>query len=154
MSRNGRNAISPVYRHFLLFLLFLDTFSLILDTKVSRNGNDGKSVTYAGPEQPFRCLDSTGTNHNDILGTQVCSDGELSYTSCIELHRVASRFVSFQFDTTAVVIQSDPVVRFPNSLGCELTEQRVYTRGTGNLTRKRFIEKKRKTNRQMSVLGR
>ena len=30
---------------------------------------------------------STGTNHNDILGTQVCSDGELSYTSCIELHR-------------------------------------------------------------------
>ena len=22
-----------------------------------RNGNDGKSVTHAGPEQPFRCLD-------------------------------------------------------------------------------------------------
>ena len=29
---------SPISRHFLSFLLFLDTFSLILDTKVSRNG--------------------------------------------------------------------------------------------------------------------
>ena len=30
--------VSPISRHFLSFLLFLDTFSLILDTKVSRNG--------------------------------------------------------------------------------------------------------------------
>ena len=29
---------SPTSRHFLSFLLFLDTFSLILDPKVSRNG--------------------------------------------------------------------------------------------------------------------
>ena len=54
---NRRNCVSPISRHFLSFLLFLDTFSLILDTKVSRNGNDPKSVTDAGPEQPFRCLD-------------------------------------------------------------------------------------------------
>ena len=52
-------SFSPISRHFLSFLLFLDTFSLILDTKVSRNGNEGKSVTNAGPEQPFRCLDTS-----------------------------------------------------------------------------------------------
>ena len=56
MGENGFS-FSPISRHFLSFLLFLDTFSLILDTKVSRNGNDPKSVTNAGPEQPFRCLD-------------------------------------------------------------------------------------------------
>ena len=28
-----------------------------IGAKVSRNGNDPKSVTDAGPEQPFRCLD-------------------------------------------------------------------------------------------------
>ena len=56
MGENGF-LFSPISRHFLSFLLFLDTFSLILDPKVSRNGNDPKSVTDAGPEQPFRCLD-------------------------------------------------------------------------------------------------
>ena len=35
----GENRFSffPISRHFLSFLLFLDTFSLILDPKVSRN---------------------------------------------------------------------------------------------------------------------
>ena len=36
MGENGFS-FSPISRHFLSFLLFLDTFSLILDTKVSRN---------------------------------------------------------------------------------------------------------------------
>ena len=54
---------SLISRHFLSFLLFLDTFSLILDPKVSRNGNDGKSVIHAGPEQPFRCLDCIYFEH-------------------------------------------------------------------------------------------
>ena len=31
---------------------------------MSRNGNDPKSVTDAGPEQPFRCL--------DFLGEKMC----------------------------------------------------------------------------------
>ena len=58
MSRNGRKRFFPISRHFLSFLLFLDTFSLILDPKVSRNGNYPKTVTDAGPKQPFRCLDN------------------------------------------------------------------------------------------------
>ena len=57
MGENGFS-FSPISRHFLSFLPFLDTFSLILDTKVSRNGNGGKGVTNAGTKQPFRCLDS------------------------------------------------------------------------------------------------
>ena len=70
MSRNGRK--HPISIRFLSFLLFLDTFSLILDTKVSRNGNVPKSVTDAGPEQPFRCLD----NHSKqgFLGKWVSSN--------------------------------------------------------------------------------
>ena len=39
--------VSPVSRHIFSYLR----------PKVSRNGNDGKSVTHAGPEQPFKCLD-------------------------------------------------------------------------------------------------
>ena len=50
VSRNGRNTISPVYRHFLLFFLFLDSFLLFLDPKVSRrNGNGPKLWLTRGP---------------------------------------------------------------------------------------------------------
>ena len=69
MGENGFS-FSPISRQFLSFLLFLGpksvckwekTFSPIsrddLGAKVSRNGNDLKSVTHAGPEQPFGCLD-------------------------------------------------------------------------------------------------
>ena len=49
VSRNGRNAISPISRHFLSFLLFLDTFSLILDLKCLEMGMMEKALVTRGP---------------------------------------------------------------------------------------------------------
>ena len=75
-------SFSPISRHLLLFLLFLDTFSLILDPKVSINGNSAKPSRTRVPNKLldvfcrfscFQTLLGAQLGNNDFFDRQLLS---------------------------------------------------------------------------------